>query len=560
MVASAALFVSAEAHAHPTPEQARELEVELRGMTSYFDERTGLTLDPASVHVLDDRMPVSDVVRAAAIPDNPRLLGLAMPVRRVDEDSEWVYTNHGPDCLIVFTDRGLGASGTARTALLAHELFHCYQFRAAAPLSLLDEYPAWLIEGAAEYAGDVYAAESGNVAGWARAFFSLSNGFHTLFAMRYEGLLVFGHLAEQGIEPERHALSVLVATSDLTRTERAYQTIEMTLPLGSTLSASWATGLWREPERGPRWNLRLPLGVSVGATISQGILAEDVAETIRPAGVIHRILPLRPNRLYWFRTDQVVGGVSGVGLGGERIDDPLGPGFTGPYCYSPDGPCRCADGREIAETHTVSSVDHLEIAAFSGPRRRGSLTVVTTSPACCDGSGLDPRLVGTWELDLPSYAALFDENTAPAVCTAHAEGTHTMRIDANGGVSRWTSALVTRQTCEVNRMVRESTWTTDGATTACVQVLESAGGPVLAWNFRSHAHWTTATPGISGAPGGSEFHLDGAYREPANLAGWPAAERAGVPVRAPFVFEDDDTLVLRPGDGRGARRYRRRSR
>ena len=134
------------------------------------------------------------VFKLGNVPDRP---GIAANTTPLDESC-------GPAqgkpayCQIQVTDRGAGLA-VAFTSLVAHEVFHCFQYDFATSAKASGRVPAWLAEGSASWVGEVLSF--GSTLGeeyWEKW---LADPLKPLFTHDYGGIGFFMHLEESGIDP-----------------------------------------------------------------------------------------------------------------------------------------------------------------------------------------------------------------------------------------------------------------------------------------------------------------------------------------------------------------------
>jgi hypothetical protein len=102
-------------------------------------------------------------------------------------------------CQIQVTDRGAGLTGFAFSHVVAHELFHCFQYDFATSAKAAGTVPAWLAEGSAAWVGEVISA--GSTIGEEYWEPWLKEPLKPLFEHDYGGIGFFMHLQESGIDP-----------------------------------------------------------------------------------------------------------------------------------------------------------------------------------------------------------------------------------------------------------------------------------------------------------------------------------------------------------------------
>ncbi len=181
------------------------------------------------------------------------------------EDTAWAVASGGSalgggvDCHIVVGQNLLRATETNARSLLAHELFHCYQFdffpdgvEAAAHM------PTWLREGTAAWVGEAFVGGSTVplADSWWRTYLGghssagVFDGRFSLFDSSYAAIGFFAHLEKLGVDVWTR---VLPASQHRTSTEGFDF-----LTLGNEARlASWGASVLRTPAWGDAWDARV---------------------------------------------------------------------------------------------------------------------------------------------------------------------------------------------------------------------------------------------------------------------------------------------------------------
>ena len=111
--------------------------------------------------------------------------------------SDWAGGVFG-DCLLTVFDSATSDSAALVSAVLAHEMFHCFQFDAYRTLDLEAIIPAWVMEGQATWVGEEIGGPSGVVGHWKKY---LQAPYVDLRQRTYDAIGFYSHLAEIGVEP-----------------------------------------------------------------------------------------------------------------------------------------------------------------------------------------------------------------------------------------------------------------------------------------------------------------------------------------------------------------------
>jgi hypothetical protein len=546
------IFLATPAWAITEP-TARALQAEIRAMVPVFNSRTGLSLDATRVHVHFDGMPLSgDLAGEPGRVNDPELdLYATSNAVSMTSGGNWRDDPAGGDCLIVFSRAGSTLTGVTRTSILAHELFHCYQHHAAAPTGLTG-VGRWIIEGQAEWAGEMHANDAGRADRWFAIF--LNSGSLSLYDRDYDAMPFFAHVFNRvGVNLWRRLLDMVRVRENAPAFLQAIPSTDL-----ATLQ-TWPMGLWQDDSKGPDWTTVMPGAPEVLVEYPRETLRAGDTREFDAATPQHFTVSLRENKLYRVRLQGAQGGLSSDTVAGAVVDERLTEGVSRLFCFSSEFDCRCPGGGEPLETFTQLGRDTLDVAVTAGASGTGRIEIEEFEPTCCGSPGaLPPEWVGTWMLDVSAYAELALGPTS-STCSTEGEGSQTMLIRSDGGVSR-TTAVTTRQTCVVSGMTRTTSERTEGNSTMCMRVGTTAGGPTAFYRVLSDTHYTTVT-GPDGRT--SQPYNRGGPAEPPSLApyvgtwGDPSRELRG------SYFLMGDELILRndsSGLSTGARRYVRSSR
>ncbi len=150
----------------------------------------------------------------------------------------------------IHVEPSLGSSSydaTERQVTMAHEMFHCFQYALLGPA--LETRTDWLIEGQAEWAGELALGPSAIGTGWWATY--LSTPLVPLFGRTYDAVGFYQHMAELGIDPWTHFDAMLLAPDSITAFRDADANSDAFLD-------TWPSGLFREASVGPAWNAQGP--------------------------------------------------------------------------------------------------------------------------------------------------------------------------------------------------------------------------------------------------------------------------------------------------------------
>ncbi|HEY7564854.1 MAG TPA: hypothetical protein VIA81_08020 [Acidimicrobiia bacterium] len=151
------------------------------------------------------------------------------------------FTGEVATCEISFNPSSLNLGAAELTALAGHETLHCFDWDTGT-IEQSTKRPPWVVEGIAEWAGEVLAGGSSLGAtswrDWLRA-----NAGAALFGRTYDAIGFYAHLADSGVDVWSRVIPTMVAGQ--TSSEAAYQT--MTEPASLETIDSWSPGYYRDP-------------------------------------------------------------------------------------------------------------------------------------------------------------------------------------------------------------------------------------------------------------------------------------------------------------------------
>jgi len=182
--------------------------------------------------------------------DGSKFLALATGT---DANGKWF----GPmvKCEIFLTNSGSelaskveagGVPAAQMTALMAHEVFHC--FERALSINLAETYarPPWVLEGLAEWVGETVAGGPQTIT-WSRW---LTEPQHSLYTREYSAIGFYAHLQENGADVWSTIDHIIEGSDE--GNEPAYLTAIGAA--GPGVLTTWGPGVYRDPTRSPEWD------------------------------------------------------------------------------------------------------------------------------------------------------------------------------------------------------------------------------------------------------------------------------------------------------------------
>jgi hypothetical protein len=140
---------------------------------------------------------------------------------------------------------------------MGHELMHCYEAAIQGSIAVFGPSPAWLIEGAAEWAGALVAGSTADTislqaswVGW------LVNPTFPLFQRAYSAIGFYALLDHAGISPWSVLPAMLTSQSNGPNNLAAYQA--GTQPAPQEVLDEWASSYERDTSLGLDWDLTGP--------------------------------------------------------------------------------------------------------------------------------------------------------------------------------------------------------------------------------------------------------------------------------------------------------------
>ncbi len=150
----------------------------------------------------------------------------------------YTYGLAGPNlvCGVRATSAMTGASQTRINVVMAHEVFHCFQFEVM-PGHGRSKGLDWIVEGQAEWAGEDVGGPSGDGAAWWKKY--LATPTVALFQRSYDAVGFYEHLAETGTSPWTIFDAMLATPTDSITAFKAAGAVD------DNFLDTWASGLFR---------------------------------------------------------------------------------------------------------------------------------------------------------------------------------------------------------------------------------------------------------------------------------------------------------------------------
>ena len=296
-------------------------------------------------------------------------------------------------CLILFATNGYLSAGITRKSIVAHEVFHCFQYQLAGSYNSLISQPLWLYEGSAMFAGEDYVNEASPTMGEA-ALTKYVTEVKPLFARGYDAYPFYLHLQKEGVNVYK-IIKLMLEAFNATSTD-LWQIIVNTVPHDALIT--WASSFARRPEWGRDWDLKVgtfmpdPNAKLTYVTTGTSTLPLQIqGEMGLPR---HDNIRLEENQVTKISIPKGVGAIHYFPPGepfGRTIR--LQEGESIQFCMGDN--CDCAGADTGIRTLKVV-VDSVFVASVS-TRDHHSVVVEEGTLFCCGNAGFfDARMVGTW--------------------------------------------------------------------------------------------------------------------------------------------------------------------
>lgn len=178
------------------------------------------------------------------------------------------------DCNITVMPNGAAAGAEALLNIMAHEVFHCFQFDAYHTAAAMGRAPGWVIEGGAAWAAAVIADAQLTTSGYWRTY--LTQITTPLPTRKYDAVGFWAHLAETGVDP----WSIFHEVWKVGGTPASF------VAAGADTSSfldTWASGLLRDPARGPAWDTTGPFITNDMAAAKSLVVPDEGAVSVTAA-------------------------------------------------------------------------------------------------------------------------------------------------------------------------------------------------------------------------------------------------------------------------------------
>lgn len=443
-------------------------EQTIQFLIPHFNAKTGRTLQNAEIEFWDGTSNLDATLqrqRDQAERDGwlaftvPVLRGVAVNYTVADVPAGGMQT-----CLIAVLRHGDLLSGRARQTVLAHELYHCYQFQKIGTTAVRAS-PRWLIEGGANYVGE---STVGGTATMGEGYWLRYLQNPISFLQRdYDGFGLFFHLESKGIDPWQTMEQALADP-----TENADLRLQHLLSgIDPDVKAAWPMGLARQPSWGADWDAQ---GKDIPAhTIYPAqhdiVLDPSYRQTFDFGLIKHLLLDTVINTPIRIRIIKATGGLRLVGDGGVLLyETKLSPNESRDFCLGEN--CGCPGGDDALNLISARGTRQIIFAGVgTEPGQTGEFTIEPVQPHCCPGSSnLDPRFVGTWTIDQPTLLDNFFPPQRHPGSSRTIHGFQTIQIARNGAYQKSTH-LNLHESYFINEQLNTFNYSVNGSVSGCLE-------------------------------------------------------------------------------------------
>ncbi len=299
-------------------------------------------------------------------------------------------TGQAAKCKIVVSATGAAEAGQALEMIIAHEVWHCYQFQVRSlDWMYATTTPSWLIEGQAAWAGLALRPVPGGWGFWAQYILSPEK---PLFTRSYDAFGFYAHLSQAQVNPWDVLITMLqVEDSNPARFEVAGANADQFL---DTLASTY----FRQAALGPAWELAGPGLLDAPTPIRKVLTASNGNTTPFSA-------PAYTNRLFSLSSsaDVLRFAVAGhVRLGDPGNNQDYIPS-SGLFCTK-DGGCACPPGLTFGGAPpTPLSAESLLAVTGGVDGTNGTVAGLSLEDACHKADGTPWSMV-FWSPDLGDTA------------------------------------------------------------------------------------------------------------------------------------------------------------
>lgn len=415
----------------PEMDMTDPLQREVLRLIPIMEARIGRTL-PMPVVIWNFRRALSTELDAERADAEANAAAWVSPAY-IGVDGKWERDLTVPPinaCLIQFSTWGYSQTGAVLTTILSHEIYHCFQFSLVGFRAATSVLPTWVIEGQAAFAGQYFADGSvHDIPAWQ----DYLSGAQAISSMSYGSIGVWATVHDID------ARDVFEFMDNLVSAHAENSWLKLSTLLSPSEKANVASKAKRFFDWGPNYDINfpeIPNGVFIPSSY-EGELDPPQETPAIQSMIRHHRYSIPANKVIQIATDAGVYGRIRImkGDGTEVLDLEITPSNPVKICRGER--CGCPSGNPAYDVFNIDNeAVALNVFITGFENSNGKINFNEVPPGCCPGSrSLDPRFVGTWELDINEFTEAAKPPTSNPV-TAFSRGNHTTIINSTGEIVR----------------------------------------------------------------------------------------------------------------------------
>jgi hypothetical protein len=345
------------------------------------------------------KLPYEVVFRDLPVEEGKVVLAETIPIDTDGKPATRSSTGQ-KSCLIQINTRGqqTEVGSEDMTALVAHELFHCFQYELAAKVSDIFNVPPWVDEGGAAWVGEDFTiSDVGSTIGQQNWLGWLKEPDTFLFQRGYDAIGFYAHLRRAGVDPWQILDKMYLATIKAS----SFDAYDVAMKAGAESKAvdNWGPSYFRDDTIGGDWTMAgKGLPTYVKTPIPGGTLASGDTLTFT-------ILPMQAWAIKLDLQAEVMAFVGPSARGMIRFSDgstrALGSVLGQAFCAKSGG-CACPPGSEGVDFNFQAAPSGVALIGFTGHTDGLDVDIVGLSlPDTCkkdpgDLQAPEPCYCGGW--------------------------------------------------------------------------------------------------------------------------------------------------------------------
>ena len=344
---------------------------------------------------------------------------VGVPVDWIAAAETGVYTSSGGHsgtpgkCVITISAAGDSYVGDDVAAMIAHEVWHCFQgAKAGLARYWSASMPSWVREGEAEWVGaTLYPNAPINSMFWPNYLNSPQVG---LFARSYTAIGFYAQLASSGVNTWTKLLPILLANDNSAAFVAAGADQDSFLDI-------WSSGYAREATRGTPWDITGPGVTGTRASRTPLQVAAGASVAVQAAPYANAVYGISDGS-----AEVLMISTSGHG----RVSDGAGHDYLtqgdGTFCHRPGG-CACPNQQTSTPPPPALPGPDVVLAITGGPAGASGTVVGKNLKEYCEGSKWHGRWLNDNGLALGEGTMTFVQKGQQITGTADVTGNTCVR-------------------------------------------------------------------------------------------------------------------------------------